>query len=64
MNDRLRATREELAEIARELGLSEDPGDTKWLLWSRIMDRSKTLWRLALSEEQSDPERKDWPWSE
>ena len=64
MNDRLRATREELEEIAKELGLSEDPKESKWLLWSRVMDRAKTLWRLALAEEESDPERKDWPWSE
>ena len=64
MNDRLRATREELEEIAEALGLSEDPGESKWLLWSRILDRSKTLWALALSQEQSDSDRKDWPWSE
>lgn len=63
MADRLRASREELAEIAKELGL--DPGtDSKWLLWSRMMRRAQAFSAFALAAEQSDEQRKDWPWTE
>ena len=56
--------RKELDDIADELGLVRYPKESKALLYSRILDRANVLWRLALSEEQSDQARKKWPRSE
>jgi len=57
------ATREELEELAHELGL-DLRSESKALLYHRILQRAGVLWRLAVAEEASDPERTEWPWTE
>lgn len=58
------ASRRELHDIADELGLDRDARESKALLFMRILDRASALWKFAQAAEQSDPDRKEWPWSE
>ena len=65
----LRASREELEQIAEALGLDlrrEAPtyGESKELLFFRIVQRAEAFRAMARSMEESDSERKDWPWTE
>lgn len=60
----MRATKADLTVVAGELGLDDDPSENRWLLLSRILRRSAELWAFARSAEESDPDRKEWPWTE
>ncbi len=60
----MRLDKTKLRQLARALGLDPSREDTTERLFARCLTRASHLADLMIAEEASDPDRKEWAWSE